>query len=170
MTECSNVPRVSIIVGSASDGEVVAACQRTLAELGIANEARVLSAHRTPHELVEYVTELERRGVQLIIAAAGMAAHLPGVVAAHTQLPVLGVPVAMGPLSGVDALLSIAQMPGGVPVGCLGVGLAGAKNAAYLAARILALHDRAQRERLDRIIERDRQQVLKAELPATPGS
>lgn len=159
-------PLVSIVVGSSSDAEIVAACRKVLDEVRIPCEARVLSAHRTPHELLAYVAELEKRGVRIIIAAAGLAAHLPGVIAAHTQLPVLGVPVATGPLVGVDALLSIAQMPGGVPVGCLGVGTAGAKNAAYLAARILALSDPALRGRLDEMVERDRQRVLSSELPA----
>lgn len=153
-------PLVSIIAGSASDSEIIDACRRTLDELGIAHEARILSAHRTPRELVAYVESLEQRGVRLIIAAAGMAAHLPGVIAAHTQLPVLGIPVAIGPLAGIDALLSIAQMPSGVPVGCLGLGVAGAKNAAYLAARILALADPRLRARLEEIVARDRQRVL----------
>lgn len=160
-------PLVSIVVGSTSDAEIVAACRRVLDEVKVSHEARVLSAHRTPRELLAYVEQLETRGVRVVIAAAGLAAHLPGVIAAHTQLPVLGVPVVTGPLVGVDALLSIAQMPGGVPVGCLGVGTAGAKNAAYLAARILALTDRSLRARLDEMVERDRQRVLSSELPAS---
>jgi 5-(carboxyamino)imidazole ribonucleotide mutase len=158
-------PLVSIIVGSTSDAEIVAACRRVLDEVGVPHEARALSAHRTPRELLSYVEQLEARGVRVIIAAAGLAAHLPGFIAAHTQLPVLGVPVSTGPLVGVDALLSIAQMPGGVPVGCLGVGVAGAKNAGYLAARILALGDPNLRRLLDELVERDRQRVLSTELP-----
>lgn len=155
---------VSIVAGSISDTELVEACQGTLNELGIPHEARVLSAHRTPRELVAYVEQLESRGVRLVIAVAGLAAHLPGVIAAHTRLPVLGVPVATGPLAGIDALLSISQMPTGVPVGCLGLGTTGAKNAAYLAARILAFGDPSLSARLAEIVERDRQRVLDTKL------
>lgn len=155
-------PLVSVLSGSPSDAEIVAACCRVLDELRIAHEARVLSTHRTPKELVSYAEQLESRGFRIVIAAAGLAAHLPGTVAAHTRLPVLGVPIATGPLQGVDALLSIAQMPGGVPVGCLGLSTAGAQNAAYLAARILALGDPALRARLDELAERDRQRTLGA--------
>lgn len=149
MSSAVEAPLCSIIVGSTSDEPLVSACRHILLEHGIAHEARVLSAHRTPRELVAYVEELEARGVRVIIAMAGLAAHLPGVVAAHTKLPVLGVPVAAGALSGVDALLSIAQMPGGVPVGCMGIGEAGAKNAAHLAARILSLSNQALRTRVE---------------------
>src|SRR5687768_14082446 len=133
--------QVAILVGSQSDGDTIAAARTVLGELQIPHEARVLSAHRTPKELVEYVEALPSRGAKVIIAGAGMSAHLAGVVAAHTALPVLGVPIASGALQGVDALLSTSQMPPGVPVGCMGIGKAGATNAAYLAARILALSD-----------------------------
>lgn len=166
MLTSQNPPRVSIIAGSASDHPVVAACRRVLDEHGLASEARVLSAHRTPRELVAYVEKLEERGVRVVIAVAGLAAHLPGVVAAHTRLPVLGVPVATGALAGVDALLSIAQMPSGVPVACLGIGEAGAKNAACLAARILALSDPVLAARLSELAEAARARILATELPS----
>lgn len=164
MNHARQPPRVSIVAGSLSDAEIVEACRRTLVELGITHEARILSSHRTPRELVAYVEQLESRGVRLVIALAGLAAHLPGVIAAHTQLPVLGVPVAIGPLAGMDALLSISQMPSGVPVGCLGLGTTGAKNAAYLAARILAFGDPILRAHLDEIVDRDRQRALATKL------
>lgn len=141
-------PRVSVIYGSTSDEAAMTPCFDTLKDLGIAFEARVLSAHRNPVALARYVRTLPKRGVKVVIAAAGLAAALPGVVAAHTHLPVLGVPVATGPLNGLDALFSIVQMPGGVPVGTLAIGKAGAKNSAFLAARILALSDPALSKRL----------------------
>ncbi|MFC1610605.1 5-(carboxyamino)imidazole ribonucleotide mutase [Myxococcota bacterium] len=157
-------PVVSVIVGSASDEAALVPCRKALDAFALPYEARVLSAHRTPAELVEYVTGLEGRGLKVVIAAAGMAAALPGAVAAHTRLPVLGVPLAAGSLQGVDALLSVAQMPGGVPVGCMGVGPAGGKNAAYLAARILAVSDEKVRVRLLEVIEEDKQKVLNSSL------
>ena len=158
-------PLVSIIVGSTSDADTIAKCRKTLDELGIAHEAKVLSAHRTPGELVAYVDSLPGRGVKIIIAAAGMSAHLAGVTAAHTTLPVLGIPVASGALQGVDALLSTSQMPPGVPVGCMGIGGPGATNAAYLAARILALGDGGIAERLAAATGKMRDKVLGASLP-----
>lgn len=164
--KAQGAPLVSIMVGSASDGEVIAAARRALDTFGIPHEAKVLSAHRTPDEVVEYVKGLAGRGFKVVIAAAGMAAHLPGVVAAHTRLPVLGVPIAAGALAGVDALLSIAQMPGGVPVGCLGVGSSGAKNAAYLAARVIALTDAKVAERVAAVLQEDHDKVMKSELPS----
>lgn len=157
--------RVAVIVGSASDANQIEGCRETLRRLGIGHEARVLSAHRTPGELVEYLDGLEDRGIEIVIAAAGMAAHLAGVVAAHTTLPVLGVPMASGPLQGIDALLSTVQMPPGVPVATLGIGSPGGKNAAYLAARILALSHPGVKERLAQAIAEDREQVLASELP-----
>jgi 5-(carboxyamino)imidazole ribonucleotide mutase len=157
-------PRVSVIVGSASDAQVIASCRRALDDFGLPHEAKVLSAHRTPDEVVDYVKGLEKRGVAVVIAAAGMAAHLPGVVAAHTRLPVIGVPLAAGSLQGLDALMSVAQMPGGVPVACMGIGSAGAKNAAYLAARIVALHDENVRDRMQGVLAADKQKVLSATL------
>jgi 5-(carboxyamino)imidazole ribonucleotide mutase len=119
-----------------------------LAELGVAHETRVVSAHRTPDLLADYAKNAEGRGIRVIIAGAGGAAHLPGMLAAHTHLPVLGVPVQSKALSGMDSLLSIAQMPAGIPVGTLAIGKAGAVNAGLLAASILSLHDAALRERL----------------------
>lgn len=155
-------PRVSIIMGSRSDLPVMKPAAKVLDELGIPYEVRVLSAHRTPDEALQYAAEAEGRGVGVIIAGAGAAAHLPGVLAAKTPLPVLGVPVASTPLGGLDALFSIAQMPGGVPVGAMAVGAAGAKNAGLLAARMLALSDEALRSRLGDWIDRQRQKVLDA--------
>jgi phosphoribosylaminoimidazole carboxylase PurE protein len=162
-------PLVALIVGSASDAEVVSGCRRTLDELKIPYEARVLSAHRTPRELCEYVEQLEGRGVKVVIAAAGMSAALAGTVSAHTQLPVFGVPIPSGPLAGVDALLSTAQMPPGVPVGCMAIGPAGAVNAAYMAARILALGSEKVTRRLTERAEKMRDKTLRSFLPPEYG-
>jgi phosphoribosylaminoimidazole carboxylase PurE protein len=156
---------VSVIVGSASDADQIEGCRETLGRLGIGHEARVFSAHRTPDELVEYLDGIEERGIEIVIAAAGMAAHLAGVVAAHTALPVLGVPLASGALQGIDALLSTVQMPPGVPVATLGIGSAGGRNAAFLAARILALTHPEVKQRLAQVIAEDRERVLGSELP-----
>jgi 5-(carboxyamino)imidazole ribonucleotide mutase len=136
-------PRVGLIMGSQSDWSTLRHAAATLDELAIAHEARIVSAHRTPNRLVDYATTAEARGLQVIIAGAGGAAHLPGMVAAMTTLPVLGVPVESHALRGLDSLLSIVQMPAGVPVGTLAIGRAGAINAALLAAAILALQDAA---------------------------
>ncbi len=133
--------RVGIIMGSQSDWATLRHAAETLAGLGVAHEARIVSAHRTPDRLAEYARSARGRGLQVIIAGAGGAAHLPGMCAAWTPLPVLGVPVASQALSGMDSLLSIAQMPAGIPVGTLAIGKAGAVNAALLAASILALAD-----------------------------
>ena len=138
-TANKQAPRVAILTGSPSDLEVVRQAQATLEKLGIISELKVLSAHRTPELVQAYVTGAQQRGVEVLIACAGMSAHLAGVVAAHSLLPVIGVPLASGALNGFDALLSTVQMPPGIPVAT--VGIDGAKNAAYLAARILALHD-----------------------------
>jgi 5-(carboxyamino)imidazole ribonucleotide mutase len=135
------VPKVGIIMGSASDGPTMRHAAELLASLGVPFESRVVSAHRTPDLLFEYASTAAERGLHVIIAGAGGAAHLPGMVAAKTTLPVLGVPVQSKALSGLDSLLSIVQMPGGVPVGTLAIGESGAKNAGLLAAQILALHD-----------------------------
>lgn len=151
--------RVGIVMGSAKDWEVVRACADTLRELGIEFEVRVLSAHRTPQETMEYAVGAAQRGIRVIIAAAGYAAHLAGVVAAHSDLPVIGIPVT-GMLGGLDALLSTAQMPRGVPVATVAVGKAGAVNAAALAARILALGDDGLAQRLSRFRERMRRDTL----------
>ncbi len=133
--------RVAIVSGSPSDGEMVKACEEILDFYGITHESQVLSAHRQPQMLRQWIEEEEARGVRLFIAMAGMAAHLPGVVASLTARPVLGVPLPGGLPGGVDALYSVVQMPAGVPVATLAVGKAGARNAAHLAARILALGD-----------------------------
>jgi 5-(carboxyamino)imidazole ribonucleotide mutase len=142
-------PRVGLIMGSQSDWSTLRHAAAALDELAIAHEDRIVSAHRTPQRLVEYATTARERGLQVIIAGAGGAAHLPGMVAAMTPLPVLGVPVESPALGGLDSLLSIVQMPGGVPVGTLAIGRAGAINAALLAASILALHDPAVAGALD---------------------
>jgi 5-(carboxyamino)imidazole ribonucleotide mutase len=130
-------PLVSVIMGSTSDWETMEHTAKTLEELGIPFETRVVSAHRTPDQLFEYVPSAEQRGIEVIIAGAGGAAHLPGMAASKTVLPVLGVPVESKALKGLDSLLSIAQMPGGIPVGTLAIGKSGAINAALLAAAIL---------------------------------
>jgi 5-(carboxyamino)imidazole ribonucleotide mutase len=142
-------PQVGIIMGSRSDWETMRHAAETLGRLGIAHETRVVSAHRTPQRLVAYAETARSRGLKIVIAGAGGAAHLPGMVAAMTPLPVLGVPVESHALKGLDSLLSIVQMPGGVPVGTLAIGKAGAINAALLAAAILALNDTAVAEALD---------------------
>jgi len=140
---------VGVIMGSKSDLDTLSPAVEMLRDLQIPHEVRIVSAHRTPEWMAEYAREARGRGLQVIIAAAGGAAHLPGMVAAQTDLPVLGVPVPATDLQGVDALLSIVQMPKGVPVGTLAIGKAGAANAALLAARILALRDEALRGRLE---------------------
>jgi 5-(carboxyamino)imidazole ribonucleotide mutase len=142
-------PRVGLIMGSQSDWSTLRHAATVLDELGIMHEDRIVSAHRTPERLVEYATRARARGLQVIIAGAGGAAHLPGMVAAMTTLPVLGVPVESRALQGLDSLLSIVQMPGGVPVGTLAIGRAGAINAALLAASILGLQDDAVASALD---------------------
>jgi 5-(carboxyamino)imidazole ribonucleotide mutase len=143
----SEQPLVGILMGSGSDWPVVQHAAATLAELSVPHEARVLSAHRTPDAAAEYARQAQGRGLRVLICAAGGAAHLAGVVSAHSLLPVLGIPLAGWATDGLDALLSTAQMPGGVPVGTLAIGKAGAKNAALLAVAILALGDRALADR-----------------------
>lgn len=140
--------QVGVIMGSRSDWETMQQATMILDELQVGYEARVVSAHRTPQWMVEYAESAESRGLKCIIAGAGGAAHLPGMVASSTILPVLGVPVQSKALNGLDSLLSIVQMPGGIPVATLAIGTAGAKNAGLLAARILANEDSAMRERL----------------------
>ena len=139
---------VGIIMGSQSDWEVMANAADTLAALGVAHETRIVSAHRTPKRLYDYATGARGRGLKVIIAGAGGAAHLPGMAASMTTLPVLGVPVESKALKGMDSLLSIVQMPAGIPVGTLAIGKAGAVNAALLAAAILATSDEALADRL----------------------
>jgi 5-(carboxyamino)imidazole ribonucleotide mutase len=142
-------PLVGLIMGSKSDWETIAAAAQTLEALGVPYEAKVVSAHRTPQRLYEYATSAKSRGLKVIVAAAGGAAHLPGMAAAMTPLPVLGVPIKSKDLKGLDSLLSIVQMPKGVPVGTLAIGEAGAVNAALLATAILALSDSALAQKLD---------------------
>lgn len=141
--------KVGVIMGSQSDWDTMQHAIDVLNDLQIEHEARIVSAHRTPDRLVEYAKSAAGRGIQVIIAGAGGAAHLPGMVASMTRLPVLGVPVQSSTLSGLDSLLSIVQMPGGIPVGTLAIGKAGAKNAGLLAASILANGDEALAERLE---------------------
>jgi 5-(carboxyamino)imidazole ribonucleotide mutase len=141
-------PLVGVIMGSRSDWDTMQHACDTLEELGVAFETRVVSAHRTPDHMAEYAKGAADRGLRVLIAGAGGAAHLPGMTAAHTTLPVLGVPVESHALKGMDSLLSIAQMPAGVPVGTLAIGRAGAVNAALLAASIIALEDDGLRERV----------------------
>ncbi len=158
-------PLVAVIMGSKSDWETMRHCVDALNELGIANEHCVLSAHRTPDATAEFAREAADRGLRVIITGAGGAAHLAGVVAGLTHLPVLGVPIASSTLQGLDSLLSIAQMPGGIPVGTLAIGSAGAKNAALLAAAILALSDERIRNNLQVFRKKQTDSVLAARLP-----
>jgi 5-(carboxyamino)imidazole ribonucleotide mutase len=148
MANTSPHPLVGMLMGSKNDWETMQAAAKILDEFGIAHETKVASAHRSPELVRDYVKSAEGRGLEVIIAAAGLAAHLPGVVAAQTLLPVLGVPMHSNALGGLDALLSMAQMPGGVPVGTLAIGSHGAKNAALLAIRILANSRPELREKL----------------------
>jgi 5-(carboxyamino)imidazole ribonucleotide mutase len=149
MSESDKNPVVGIIMGSQSDWDTMQHAHDTLHNLDIPHETRIVSAHRTPDRLVDYAKTAKSRGLQVIIAGAGGAAHLPGMTASMTALPVLGVPVESHALKGMDSLLSIVQMPGGIPVGTLAIGKAGAINAALLAASILALNDTALAARLD---------------------
>lgn len=141
MPKTTIAPRVGVVMGSRSDWETMQHAAATLAALGVTHEVEVVSAHRTPDKLFAYAESALARGLEVIIAGAGGAAHLPGMLAAKTRLPVLGVPVQSRALHGLDSLLSIAQMPAGIPVGTLAIGDSGAKNAALLAAAIVALHD-----------------------------
>ncbi|MFV1983364.1 MAG: 5-(carboxyamino)imidazole ribonucleotide mutase [Thiohalomonadales bacterium] len=145
---------VSIIMGSDSDLPVMQSCINTLKDLKITYEVKISSAHRTPDITRDYIADAEQRGCQVFIGAAGLAAHLAGTIAAHTLKPVIGVPMDGGPLNGMDALLSTVQMPGGIPVATVAIGKAGAKNAAYLAAQMMALNDKNITDRL--VAERER--------------
>jgi 5-(carboxyamino)imidazole ribonucleotide mutase len=153
---------VGIIMGSRSDWETMRHAAETLDALGIAHETKIVSAHRTPDRLYDYARGAARRGLQVIIAGAGGAAHLPGMAASMTRLPVLGVPVESKALSGMDSLLSIVQMPAGVPVGTLAIGKAGAVNAALMAASILALSDEALAARLEAWRQRQTDEVAES--------
>lgn len=152
-------------MGSKSDWETMKHAVEMLEKFGIPHESRIVSAHRTPDLMAEFAKGAAERGIQVIIAGAGGAAHLPGMVAAHTHLPVLGVPVQSRMLSGWDSLLSIAQMPGGVPVGTLAIGEAGAKNAGILAASIVALHNARVKEALLAFRRQQTEDVLAQKLP-----
>jgi 5-(carboxyamino)imidazole ribonucleotide mutase len=158
-------PLVSVIMGSKSDWETMRHADEALTRLGVPHECRIVSAHRTPEWMREFARGAEERGVQVIIAGAGGAAHLPGMVASMTLLPVLGVPVQSQALNGLDSLLSIVQMPSGVPVGTLAIGKAGAANAALLAARFLATTRPELRERLREFVEEQTRKVMEDSLP-----
>jgi len=162
----AEAPVVGIVMGSRSDWETMRHAAETLEELGVPHETQVVSAHRTPDRLFEYAQSAEARGLQVIVAGAGGSAHLPGMTAAKTLLPVLGVPVETKALQGMDSLLSIVQMPAGVPVGTLAIGRAGAVNAALLAAEIVALRDKGVRERLAAFREMQTTSVLEAPDPS----
>src|SRR5512143_8843 len=153
-------PLIAVIMGSKSDWETMEHAAQTLDELKIPYEVKVVSAHRTPDLLFQFAESAHERGIEVIIAGAGGAAHLPGMTAAKTHLPVLGVPVQSRALSGLDSLLSIVQMPKGIPVGTLAIGEAGAANAAILAASIVALHDPAVRAKLEAFRAAQTQRVL----------
>lgn len=161
----SKTPVVGVVMGSTSDWETMKGAVETLQSLEVPCEYRVVSAHRTPDLLFRYAEEAPGRGLRIIIAGAGGAAHLPGMLAAKTWLPVLGVPVQSRALAGMDSLLSIVQMPKGIPVGTLAIGTAGAVNAALLAASIVALDHAETRQRLERFRKNQSDLVLAAELP-----
>ena len=161
--------RIGIIMGSRSDRETMAEAARVLDELGVAYEMEIVSAHRTPDRMFEYAAAAEGRGLEVIIAGAGGAAHLPGMTAAKTVLPVIGVPVLSSSLSGLDSLLSIVQMPRGVPVATVAIGKAGAANAGLLAARILGASDPELRARLHAFRERMAEEALRPETGTAAG-
>ncbi|HLY20715.1 MAG TPA: 5-(carboxyamino)imidazole ribonucleotide mutase [Bryobacteraceae bacterium] len=158
-------PLVAVIMGSKSDWETMRHCDETLTQFGVPHECRVLSAHRTPHLASQYASDAESRGFEVVIAAAGGAAHLAGVLAAHTVLPVLGVPMESPALKGMDSLLSTVQMPGGIPVGTLAIGTPGARNAALLAIAILANSRPELREKLHRFRAAQAEKVARETLP-----
>lgn len=155
-------PLVGLIMGSRSDWETMRHASEILTTLGIGHESRVVSAHRTPRTMMEYAGSADSRGLKVIIAGAGGAAHLPGMVASETLLPVIGVPVQSRALQGLDSLLSICQMPGGVPVATMAIGTAGAKNAALFAARILSLTDAELKAKLDAYVQQQTAAVLES--------
>ena len=158
-------PLVAVVMGSKSDWETMRHCDETLTQFGVPHECRVLSAHRTPLLAAQYAAEAESRGIEVIVGAAGGAAHLAGVLAAQTVLPVLGVPMESPALKGLDSLLSTVQMPGGIPVGTLAIGTAGARNAALLAIAILANSRPELREKLKRFRAEQAEKVARETLP-----
>ena len=158
-------PIASVIMGSRSDWETMRAASEVLADFGVPHECRIISAHRTPELMAEFAVGAEARGIEVIIAGAGGAAHLPGMTASHTTLPVLGVPVESKALKGLDSLLSIVQMPGGVPVATMAIGTAGAKNAGLMAVSILAGKRGRLREKLKAFREAQKRKVLEDSLP-----
>ncbi|MDP1560812.1 MAG: 5-(carboxyamino)imidazole ribonucleotide mutase [Pirellulaceae bacterium] len=161
MNQDGSLPvQVGVVMGSRSDWETMTACAEMLQQFGISYECRVVSAHRTPDWMSQYAKFAAERGLKVIIAAAGGAAHLPGMIAAQTTLPVLGVPIRSQALNGLDSLLSIVQMPGGIPVGTLAIGSSGAKNAALLAVRILATQDTALATAMQNFLDQQRDAVL----------
>jgi 5-(carboxyamino)imidazole ribonucleotide mutase len=165
LTGNDNKPIVAVIMGSKSDWETLRHADEVLTQFGVPHECKVISAHRTPGLMAEYASTAESKGMEVIIAGAGGAAHLPGMVAAHTLLPVLGVPVESHSLKGMDSLLSIVQMPGGVPVGTMAIGKAGATNAALLAVAILANTRPGLREKLRQFREEQAERVKRETLP-----
>lgn len=166
MPSVSEQPLVGVVMGSKSDWETLKHADQVLTEFGVPHECRIVSAHRTPAEMSEYAREAEGRGLKVIIAGAGGAAHLPGMIASQTTVPVLGVPVESHALKGLDSLLSIVQMPKGIPVGTLAIGKPGAANAAIFAAEMLATADEALYHRLSQWRAARTQEVLDQELPA----
>ena len=158
-------PLVAVIMGSASDWDTMRHSVELLEELGVPNEHQILSAHRSPDATADFAKKAAGRGVRVIIAGAGGAAHLAGVIAAYTWLPILGVPIQSKALQGLDSLLSIVQIPGGVPVGALAIGASGAKNAALLAASILAVSDEKIRKRLEAFRKKQTEAVLAQRVP-----
>ena len=165
MTTETTTPLVAVVMGSKSDWETMQHADQTLTKFGVEHECRVMSAHRTPQLATEYSTGAAARGIEVIIAAAGGAAHLAGVIAAHTILPVLGVPMKSDALNGMDSLLATVQMPGGIPVGTLAIGKPGAINAALLAIAILANSRPELRSKLQAFRDEQEQQVRAATLP-----
>lgn len=159
------MPKIAVVMGSQSDWETMQHAHAMLNRFGVEHECRIVSAHRTPDLLNQFARDAESRGLKVIIAGAGGAAHLPGMLAAQTIVPVLGVPVESHALKGMDSLLSIAQMPGGIPVGTLAIGKAGATNAALLAVAILANEDPALRQKLHAFRREQTETVLSTELP-----
>src|SRR5687767_9680804 len=169
MNNVEQAPIVAVIMGSRSDWETMRHADEILSQFDVAHECRIVSAHRTPNLMVQFAEEAELRGIEVIIAGAGGAAHLPGMTAANTVLPVLGVPVESHALKGMDSLLSIVQMPGGVPVGTLAIGRAGAINAALLAVQILALSRPDLRQRLHEFRQKQTADVRATSLPTIGG-